>query len=274
MFRQQTRRTSFLSTGFTTLELIFQVAVRNLRKRHGNAVKGLLTSIAKSMLMILLMFLIFDFLGLRRAVGRLDFLLFVMSGVFMYMTHSSAMGAVSGADGPTSPMMLHAPMNPIISICGAALASLYNQTLSALVILFGYHVFFKPISIHDPIGLLGLHILAWASGVGIGMILRSARPWQPDLAAVATTILMRVNVIASGKMALANTMPPKLRTWFDWNPLFHVIDQGRGDVFLNYKPHFTSISYPIYFTLTLIVIGLMAEFFTRQYASISWNKRR
>ncbi len=56
--------------------------------------------------------------------------------------------------------------------------------------------------------------------------------------------------------------------------MFHVIDQGRGHVFLNYSPHFTSISYPIFFTLTFIVIGLMAEFFTRQYASASWNKRR
>ena len=274
MFRQQSRKTTFFSTAFTTLELIFQVAVRNLRKRHGNAAKGLVMSIFNSILMIAIMYVIFDMLGLRRVAARGDFLLFVMSGVFMYRTHISALGAVSGADGPTSPMMLHAPMNPIISICGAALAALYNQTLSAIVILYVYSVVIRPISIEDPVGVLGIHMLAWASGIGIGMVLRSARPWQPDLASILTKVLMRINVIASGKMVLVNNMPPKLRAWFDWNPLFHVIDQGRGHVFLNYSPHFTSISYPIYFTLTFIVIGLMAEFFTRQYASASWNKRR
>jgi len=81
-------------------------------------------------------------------------------------------------------------------------------------------------------------------------------------------------MIASGKMLLANNAPPYIRSWFDWNPLFHTIDQGRGFIFLNYTPRFTSIDYPIYYGLVCVMIGLMAEFFTRQHASASWNKRR
>jgi ABC-type polysaccharide/polyol phosphate export permease len=38
---------------------------------------------------------------------------------------------------------------------------------------------------------------------------------------------------------------------FIWNPLFHIIDQARGFVFINYNPHYTSISYPIYVSLAL-----------------------
>lgn len=274
MFRHKSKKKTLFNLGLDTLELIFHVAVRGLRQSRGNAVIGLLATIGKSVMMIAIMYVVFDLLGVRRIAVRGDFLLFVMSGVFMFMTHSSAMGAVARADGPTSPMMMHAPMNPIISICGAALASLYKQTLSALVILYLYHVLVTPFSFVDPVGVLGLHLLAWASGLGIGMAIRSARPWQPDFASVASTILMRVNVIASGKMVLANNLSPTLRDWFDWNPLFHIIDQGRGFIFENYSPRFTSISYAVYFTLTFIVIGLMAEFFTRQYASASWGKRR
>jgi ABC-type polysaccharide/polyol phosphate export permease len=274
MFRSQIRRRSNLIVAFETLELIFHVAVRNLRKSHGDAVIGLVMQIFQNVMMIAIMVFIFDFMGMRRIAVRGDFLLFVMSGVFMFMTHTKAIGAVSGADGPTSAMMMHAPMNPIISIAGAALASLYQQALSAVVILFLYHALITPITIEYPIGVIGMFIMSWVSGVGIGMVLLSARPWQPELMGILTTIIMRVNVIASGKMLVANNARPGMRAMFDWNPLFHTIDQGRGFMFLNYQPRFTTIDYPIYVTLCCVMVGLMAEFFTRQYASASWNKGR
>jgi ABC-type polysaccharide/polyol phosphate export permease len=274
MFRTQSRRKSHFATGFETLELIFHVTIRNLRKTHGNAVLGLVLSIVQSVVLVGIMYMMFSLLGVSRVAVRGDFLLFVMSGVFMFTIHISALGAVSRAEGPTSPMMMHAPMNPIISISGAALASLYTHTLSAAIILFLYHAIFSPISFEDPVGMLGLYLLSWISGAGIGMVLLSARPWQPDLVSIVTSVFMRANMIASGKMLVANNTPPALRAWFDWNPLFHVIDQGRGYIFLNYTPRVTSISYAIYVTLFCVVIGLMTEFFTRQYASASWEKRR
>ena len=50
------------------------------------------------------------------------------------------------------------------------------------------------------------------------------------------------------------------------------IDQARGFIFLNYTPRYTSYEYAIKYALVCILIGLMAEFFTRQHASASWNK--
>lgn len=274
MFRFQRQQRSGLSQGLQTLELIFHVAVRTLRKTHGNAVLGLVMSIMQSLLMVTIMFFLFDFLGMRAVAVRGDFMLYVMSGVFMFMTHVKAITAVSNADGPTSTMMMHAPMNPIISISGAALASLYQQALAATVILFGYHALITPISIDEPVGVLGMFTLSWLTGVGIGMVLLSARPWQPELMGILTTIITRVNMIASGKMFLANNSKPEVRAMFDWNPLFHTIDQGRGYMFLNYQPRYTSSDYPVYVMLGCVMVGLMAEFFTRQYASASWGKGR
>lgn len=274
MFRSQSRKPSSIRNGFEILELIFHVAIRNLRKSHGNAVIGMLMSIVQALLMVIIMFIMMDLFGMRRIAIRGDFLLYVMSGVFMFMTHVKAIGAVSGADGPTSPMMMHAPMNPIISIAGAALSSLYQQTLSAGVILLFYHTLYMPITFHDPVGMMGMFLLSWFAGIGIGMIFLAAKPWQPELVTILTTIYQRANMIASGKMVAANTTTQSTRDLFDWNPLFHTIDQGRGFIFLNYGPRYTSIEYPLYVALTCIMIGLMAEFFTRQYASASWGKGR
>ncbi len=81
-------------------------------------------------------------------------------------------------------------------------------------------------------------------------------------------------MIASGKMFLANTLPTSMLVMFDWNPLFHIIDQSRGFVFINYNPHFTNWQYAFWVSVVFIVIGLMGEFFTRRRISLSWNARR
>jgi ABC-type polysaccharide/polyol phosphate export permease len=192
----------------------------------------------------------------------------------MYMTHIKTIKAVSGADGPTSAMMKHAPMNTIVAIAGQALATLYQQILSICVILFFYNTCFNRITIEKPIGALCMVLLAWLSGIGIGMVFKAATPWSPNFFTVLNTVYSRANMIASGKMFLANAMPTSKLAWFWWNPLFHIIDQCRGFVFLNYHPHYSSVTYPIIVSLVLITLGLMGDSFTRKYASISWSAGR
>ena len=243
---------------FRLLELVYHATVRNIRKSNGSAVMGLVMHLVQSIMMVLIFLFMFDLMGMRAMAIRGDFLLFIMSGIFMFMTHVKAISAVSGADGPTSAMMKHAPMNPIVSIAAAALGVLYLQILAALIILFFYHAVFTPITIDQPFQTFGMFLLSWASGVAIGMILLSA-------------LFQRANMIASGKMFVANSLKPAMLALFDWNPLFHSIDQGRGFIFLNYTPRNSTVDYPIKVIAVCIVIGLMMEFFTRRHASASWN---
>ena len=273
MFQPTLRKTP-ISSAFSMLELIFHASVRNIRKSHGNAVVGLIMSIIQSLIMVLIFYTMLTLLGGRRMAIRGDFLLYVMSGVFMFMTHTKTLQAVQNADGPTATMMKHAPMNTIVSISSAALASLYQQVLSAGVILFFYNTMFARITIDDPIGTMGMFLLSWFSGIAVGMVFKSVTPWQPEFFGILTTVYARANMIASGKMFVANTMPTSKLVFFDWNPLFHTIDQGRGFIFLNYSPHYSSISYPLIVTLVLMVLGLMGEHYTRKHASASWGVGR
>ncbi|MCU0826803.1 MAG: ABC transporter permease [Tabrizicola sp.] len=274
MLRHKPLQRSTLATAYETLELIFHEAIRKLRKTHASAVHGMVMAIIQALIMVLMMYAIFSILGMRRIAVRGDFMLYVMSGVFLFMTHVKAINAVAAADGPSSTMMMHAPMNPVISICGAALASLYQQVLAAAVILFAYHALWNPITIEYPVGMVGMFLLSWFCGVGIGMLFLVANPWQPDVVGIIRRIYTRANMIASGKMILANNTPASTRNLFDWNPLFHTIDQARGYIFLNYAPRYTSFDYAVIVALTCIMIGLMAEFFNRQHVSASWGKRR
>ena len=254
--------------------LTYHATVRSIRKGNGNALVGLLMSILQTIILILTFWILMTFFNLRGLALRGDFALFLMSGVFLFMTNTKAMGAVAAAEGPTSPMMLHAPMNTAVAIAAAALGSLYTQVLSMVVVLYGYHAFFTPITIDDPASAFGMVLLAWWLGVSMGMVLLAARPWWPGAVGLASTIYSRANMIASGKMVVANTLPFTMLSLFQWNPLFHLIDQSRGYVFINYNPRQTNYMYAVYVSIALMVVGLMGEFYTRRHASLSWGAKR
>jgi len=273
MFQNRTSQSSLFS-GVRLLELIYHATVRSVRQTHGNAFIGLLTNMMQTVIFVMAFYVMFSLLGLRASAVRGDFLLYIMSGIFLFLTHTKALGAVVGSEGPASPMMQHAPMNTLVAISAAALGALYIQILSLAVVLFVYHVAFTPVVIDDPVGAFGMLLLAWFTGVAIGMVFLALKPWLPGFVGIASSVYSRANMIASGKMFLANSLPANRRSLFDWNPLFHSIDQARGYTFLNYNPHYTNISYPLILGIVLIMVGLMGEFYTRKHASISWSARR
>jgi ABC-type polysaccharide/polyol phosphate export permease len=88
-----------------------------------------------------------------------------------------------------------------------------------------------------------------------------------------TLLITRMNMVASGKFFLANSLPESYLHYFMWNPLFHAIDQARGYAFINYNPFHTSPLYPVYFGLIVLLLGLMGEFATRRTASLSWGAK-
>lgn len=273
MFTRQQPTNRFMAA-FVLIELIYHATVRSIRRGHGNAIVALFLNIFQTLLFVAVFWFMITYVSGRHLAIRGNFVLYLFSGVFLYMTHSKTAGAVFSAEGPASPMMLHAPMNTVIAITSAALGALYNQTLSMLVVLYGYHVLVEPLTIDDPAGFAAMLLLAWLFGIAVGMVFIAIRPWAPEAAGILQTVWSRVNMIFSGKMFVANTLQYTMLKMFDWNPLFHLIDQARGYVFLNYYPHYTSIRYPVYVILVCLTVGLMGEFFTRRRVSVSWSAGR
>lgn len=104
-----------------------------------------------------------------------------MSGIFLYLTHIQTLRQVMGAEGPTSAMMQHAPMNTLVAILSSALSVLYIQMVTVFCILLLIHVMIEPVEIHNWSGAFFMLILSWASGVALGIIFMAAKPWSPDL---------------------------------------------------------------------------------------------
>jgi len=273
MFQQTRPRTLVQSTAIMA-ELIYHATVRKVRSTHSNAMMALLVNMLHAVVLVAAFYVMFTVLGLRGAKLRGDFLLYVMSGIFLFITHVKAVGSVAGSETSASPMMQHAPMNTIVSIVSSALSALYIQVLSLFVILFIYHVVFTPFEIAQPVLAFAMFLMAWGTGCAVGLVLLAIKPWFPTFVSIFTLVYQRANMIASGKMFVANMLPPKMLMMFDWNPLFHAIDQCRGFTFANYFPRNSSIEYPLTVGIVLIMLGLMGEFYSRQYVSSSWSARR
>lgn len=268
MFTQRRSR-NMVEAAFITLALIYHVTVNNLRKGQRNAVVGLLMTVAQAVAMIAGFWLMFAIIGVRKSPIRGDFIVYIMTGIFMFSAHAQAIGAVSNSGSPSNQMMKHGPMNTAIMMSAAALAALYRQTFSSIVVLLAYNYFVEPIHIDRPLACYGMLLLAWFSGCCIGLIFLAFRPWWPQGAQVLTQFYQRMNMIFSGKMFVANTLPAFMLHAFSWNPLFHIIDQTRGFAFINYSPRNSSITYPVYCIVALLMIGLMAEYVSRKSVSIS-----
>jgi len=264
-------RPSTLTSAFTLAELVFHASVRAIRKTHGNAIIGLMMNIVQMLILVAVFYGVFLLIGFGGRGIRGDFLLYVMTGIFLFMCHVKAMMAVVQSEGPTSPMMKHAPMNTYVAIGAAAVSTLYIQLLSVVAVLFLYHAIWTPIEVHDPLGAILMLLLAWFSGVAIGLVFLAIKPWSPGFVQIAAQLYARANMFASGKMFVANMLPGFMLPYFDWNPLFHVIDQARGYAFLNYNPHNSSVDYAVWVTLAALMLGLMGEFWTRRQASLSWG---
>lgn len=263
-----------MSGAVTMAELIFHAVVRSVRQGHSNAFIALGKNMLQIVVFVGMFYAMFSIMGLRRMAIRGDFLLYIMSGIFLFMVHIKAVGAVAGAEGANSPMMKHAPMNTIVALVASAVGSLYTQLLTLSLVLFGYHVAFKPLEIEDPGGAFGMVMLAWFTGCAVGLVFYAMKPWFPTAVGIMTTVYQRANMIASGKMFVANSLPASMLAIFDWNPLFHTIDQCRGYVFRNYFPHNSDWHYAMWVGIVLIMIGLMGEFYTRRHVSASWFARR
>lgn len=268
------KKQSRLSAALSMFEVIFHMTAHSIRSTHTNALAAIALNMLQVVMMVVVFYIMFSVMGLRGAALRGDFLLYIMSGIFIFLTNVKAMGAVAGSSGPSHPMMQHAPMNTFVAMVAAALGALYIQVLSITVVLAVYHIAFTPLEIHQPFEAFLMIVLAWFNGASIGLIFLAIKPWFPQFTSVSQTIYTRANMIASGKMFVANSLPFYVVAMFSWNPLFHIVDQTRGFAFINYNPHYTNWMYPLIFSAVFTLLGLMGENYSRKHVSASWAARQ
>lgn len=263
---------SLFFAGLSFLELLFHSIVREVRTESGSASLGIMKE-AVQILLFAGFFLVLNVVMGRGVAIRGDFIIYLLSGVFLLVTHMGAMKSVMSASNAISPMMMHAPMSVMLAILASAIGGLYMRTVALIVLLVGYRFFAGEIAVADPAGLLLPFFLAWASGLAIGLVFMLVKPLAPKLVQSIASIYMRLQMFTSGKFIPAAILPASMLPWFEWNPLFHCIDQMRLALFVNYSREVSSPTYAIYVTLVFLTIGMMGEFWMRNNLSKSKHSK-
>lgn len=273
---QQSERTENLAEAFGRyIDLLFHSTVREVRLQGGgNPIMGLIMAIGRTLALLLIFMLIFLLIRAQGGSVRGDPILFLISGILLFLLHNMAVAKTVGAGAVAGPLMAHAPMTPTLAILSATVAGLYLMILAGAIILCGLYLYRGGLDIDHPAGMMIPILLAWSSGVVIGLLFLSIKPFAPRLTQVLSMVHMRANMITSGKFFVANSIPAAILPMFTWNPLFHSIDQLRGEMFINYYPKVTSLSYPIGFVVIGLVVGMMIEFWLRKTVSRSLSKRQ
>ena len=212
--RTRVNRTLF-GASMSFMELLFHSVVRDARKSSGNATLGLLLVMLQSLTMLAVFFLLFTVLGMRSAAIRGDFVVFLLTGIFLFLTHNKAVASAMGAVSPVGGLTLHTPISSLLNILASVLSGLYLQVLGFALILLVVHIMRGGLEFYNPAGLIFPFFMAWASGIAIGLMFGVLRPFAPKFIPMIAMMYRRANMITSGKMLPANYMSATMITWFD-----------------------------------------------------------
>jgi hypothetical protein len=166
MFQPRRTNTGNFRSAVNFFELVYHSVVRSVRKQHNNAFAAIGINILQAVIFVGVFYVMFSVLGMRGAAIRGDFVIYIMTGIFLFMVHTKTVAAVAAAEGPASAMMKHAPMTTMIALAAAALGALYIQMLSLILIMSVYHLAFNPVVIYDPSGVM--FMLVYGRGRGDG----------------------------------------------------------------------------------------------------------
>lgn len=260
--QQYNRNNTLSQAALSFLDLLYVSVVREFRVTNGGAIMSFFSALATPLLLFGMFYVMYEVIG-RSVIVRGDFLLFVMTGIMMYLMHIRAVTTLKGAMHSVKGMIFYAKASIILSIISSALYQLYLNVIAIIIIMGTSYLIRGHLEIYNPSGLLLPFFMGWASGLAVGMMFMAVKPLAPILIPRLFQLYRRLQMFSSGKMLLGNMIPASMLPFFQWNPLFHSIDQARGEAFINYIPRNSNMTYPIYFTIAVFVLGLLIEFAVR-----------
>ncbi len=254
-----TARHSRFWSGFGSFAAVcYHSTVRDLRRGHANALVAILSEMLQAVILLLVILAFLNVLNLGQMALRGNAMLSILTGVFLFLIHTRTVTKVaSAAASPTA--LFHRPLSALALYIAAAASGLYIHIASLFLVGLAIHVAFAPIVVDNPARTVTCLMVAWLSGFGVGVLAAAIRPLAPKAIQIAASFYARGNMVFSGKMLLAGGLSAAVLKYFLWNPLFHIIDQARGAIFINYTATTTNLTYPAIFGAACFLLGLIID---------------
>ena len=246
-------------------QLCHAMAVQNIARQSTGSF-GLLGAFAMPLAMTAGFLAAYELVGLFRPAIRGDVVVFLLTGILLFQLASRARSAADLTGGGA--FLWHQPVQPALVVWSGALAALYVSVTAMALILTGAALIRGAPPLHDPAGLAAPLLLAWGFGVGSGMVMSGIARYAGG-GQLLGMAWQRAMFLTGGIFFLAAAVPGWMRPWFDWNPLFHIIDAMRAAAFVNYSGGDTSLTYAAWCVAGLLAVGHALERKVRADFSIS-----
>ena len=242
----------------------FHYAVAQVRKKAGSTSLGFVKLILTTMAMFVFMMGLMMLIRMGGSFGvsiRGEFLLYVLSGVAMFMTHNKIFGAVADLYKPDA-MLPVLSISRGIMIMGAILENLYMTFVVNFLFYIVICIIYGEIIMDNPFGFAYCYFVLVLWSVSLGLIFQAITPLAPSVFRILANFYKRIGIVTSGKMVPGNLLGAmgKFGGIFLWNPLFHIIDQGRGFIFDQYNPFISTLEYPIKASIIAFTFAIIFNF--------------
>ncbi|MEM8840788.1 MAG: ABC transporter permease [Pseudomonadota bacterium] len=248
--------------------LVYSLTVRDLRSEHRSAALGILLPALTVIVSVAVFYFFMVFIGGRPAPIRTDALTFIFSGFLIFFLHINTVNTVANAMSKEA-LLRHKRATPFLLVCVKAVGTGYKMIFVLILLMVLNYLVRDQFEMKNGLRFIACLFLAWIGAVAIGVILMALTRYLSWGTLVQTTYV-RVCFLTSGKFMVASQMPGFLRDVMGWNPLFHVLDQFRGAMFLNYGARTTDLLYPVAVYFPLLVIAMLVENHVRTHYSASY----
>lgn len=244
--------------------VIYALILRDVKGRFGGRRLGFLWALLEPCFFISLFVGMFYLIG-RTTQSGVALPLFFVSGFAPFFMFRDLFGSITSEAKGASPLL----MFPQVSRTDLILAKVIVEGLLAVAVLIllltGCYLLGFSFRIENPIGVLQALALLVLIGLGLGLVIGSLLIRYEFVSSISQALLGRPLFFASGLFFTAEMLPPKAREYALYNPILHLIESLRSDLFESFESRYVDIPYVTCFAIVLVSFGLMMlMFFDRQ----------
>lgn len=239
---------------FGSVRTVLALMLREMSTTYGRSPGGYVWAILEPALAIGVMVAIFS-TGFRSPRLGTNFPIFYASGFLVYYCFNNPSMQVSQAVNFSKQLLAYPRVTFIDTIIARFLLSSLTQYLVAYILFLVILNTMDTRTVLQLTYLISAIAMASILALGIGTmncVLISRYPiWQS-----VWSVLTRPLVLISGVIFIPESIPQPYRDWLLWNPLVHVISEGRKAFYPTYTADYISHMYVYAIAFTTLAVGL------------------
>jgi len=244
--------------------VVHALILRDVKSRFGGRRLGFLWALLEPCLFISLFVAMFYLIG-RSSQSGVALPLFFVSGIAPFLMFRDLYSSISGEAKNMSPLLMFPQVSRIDLIVANLIVNVLLSIAVFILLLTGCYMMGYTFHVENPLGVLRALTLMVLMGLGLGLFIGSLVIRYEFISSVSQAVLGRPLFLASGLFFTAEMLPPAAREYALYNPILHLIESIRSEMFESFDSRYVDLPYVVTFIIILLGFGLMMlMFFDRQ----------